>query len=116
MTMTRAYRAAHREQIQASAIRLRLRTTPEESAVLAAASRGRCWICDDPETAVRREKVIALAVDHDHATGAIRGLLCRRCNTQVGNLEHGRRAFACDVVLFARAVEYLEAAASRART
>ena len=39
---------------------------------------GRCFICQKTpyETKPRRN----LAVDHDHATGRIRGLLCFNCN------------------------------------
>lgn len=39
---------------------------------------GRCAICGGPPDGK------ALAVDHDHSTGYIRGLLCRGCNTGLG--------------------------------
>ena len=47
---------------------------------------------------------MSLAVDHDHATGAIRSLLCLNCNRAIGALKD-------DFVLAARAAAYLEGAA-----
>lgn len=41
---------------------------------------GRCAICKEICTTGRR-----LAVDHNHQTGAIRGLLCGRCNRGIGH-------------------------------
>lgn len=41
---------------------------------LLAAQGGHCAICPN------RPKTRRLHVDHDHATGAVRGLLCMRCN------------------------------------
>jgi hypothetical protein len=41
---------------------------------------GRCAIC---ERADRR-----LFIDHDHATGAVRELLCSPCNNRVGAIEN----------------------------
>ena len=38
----------------------------------------KCCVCGDSEFAR------ALAVDHDHASGDIRGLLCAKCNTSLG--------------------------------
>lgn len=43
---------------------------------------GSCAICD-------RIFDINLAVDHNHETGKIRGLLCFVCNVTVGNYELG---------------------------
>jgi hypothetical protein len=69
---------------------------------------GVCAICSQPETAMYyggKSKLVAsrvkqLAVDHDHATGAVRGLLCYRCNRAVG-------LFRDDIQLVMRALEYL---------
>lgn len=48
--------------------------TAEQYDMLLAAQGGRCAICR------AKPKSKRLAVDHDHRTGAVRGLLCSRCN------------------------------------
>lgn len=45
-----------------------------------------CAICKRPETKKLNGVPIALAVDHNHETGKIRGLLCNNCNRAIGLL------------------------------
>lgn len=56
---------------------------------------GVCAICQQPETAKQRlsDEPRLLAVDHDHTTGAVRGLLCSRCNRALGIYEARRAEF-----------------------
>lgn len=51
------------------------------------AQNGNCAICNKPEVALHLGKPKALSVDHCHATGKVRGLLCHACNTGIGSFE-----------------------------
>lgn len=66
------------------------------------AQEGRCAICRQDEPDRRRGR---LAVDHDHRTGVVRGLLCTRCNTGLG-------AFGDDPEMVRTAERYLRGAKS----
>lgn len=50
---------------------------------------GVCAICGMPELAkgFRGKKAKVLAVDHDHKTGRVRGLLCQNCNFAISYIE-----------------------------
>lgn len=57
---------------------------------------GRCAIC------LCKPRTKRLAVDHNHKTGKVRGLLCSRCN-------HGLLGYAHDSVeMLLRAYEYVK--------
>ena len=60
---------------------------------------GGCAICGREAWEERCGK---LHVDHCHASGKVRGLLCEKCN-------HGIGEFRDDPVLLVQAVAYLEA-------
>jgi len=70
---------------------------------------GTCAICQEPSLTSA-----SLHVDHDHATGVVRGLLCVSCNNALG-------AFRESQSIFRRAADYLDrddelAALARERT
>lgn len=62
--------------------------TPDQYLEMLEAQGGVCAICSRPERVVdpRNGRIKALAVDHNHETGDIRGLLCQNCNKGIGNL------------------------------
>lgn len=53
----------------------------EEFRAMEAQQRGVCAVCGEPP----RNKHGRLYVDHDHATGQVRELLCNHCNTALGH-------------------------------
>ena len=58
--------------------------TAEDYEALRAAHDNLCAICRQPETRKKNGHVKALALDRDHATGEVRGFLCRQCNSGLG--------------------------------
>lgn len=72
----------------------RKRFTLAEIDAVYAASDGHCAIC----RCIPKGK---LALDHDHKTGKLRGLLCVLCNTALGK-------FKDDPDILMRAIEYLK--------
>lgn len=64
---------------------------------------GVCAICRLPERALSRFTRLPrrLAIDHDHTTGIVRGLLCYNCNSLCG-LAHD------DVLRLQAAIDYLQ--------
>lgn len=49
------------------------------------AQGNKCRICDKPESEVHSTgRIRELAIDHDHRTGKVRGLLCGKCNRAIG--------------------------------
>lgn len=57
---------------------------------------GRCAIC------LQKPRTRRLAVDHDHKTGEVRGLLCNKCNHRILGSAHE------DPAVLRRAARYLE--------
>jgi hypothetical protein len=58
--------------------------TLEQYDAMLAEQDGTCAICHRPETRKRFGWVQPLSVDHDPATGRVRGLLCDYCNRSIG--------------------------------
>jgi hypothetical protein len=63
--------------------------TLEQYTEMFKAQNGLCAMCIKPETVNTKSKdtPMWLAVDHDHKTGKVRGLLCFRCNTMLDHFD-----------------------------
>jgi hypothetical protein len=48
-----------------------------------ASQDGKCAICGDSSPRRGKDRLV---IDHCHATGGVRGLLCSRCNLAIGHL------------------------------
>lgn len=98
----RAYRAVNKEQFKGYDLKKLFGISREDYVALHTLQKGKCAICANGETSVIRGNSLNLAVDHCHSTGAIRGLLCAKCNTGLGS-------FRDDPEILQRAIAYLNA-------
>ena len=74
----RIYNAEHKKEIREKRIRELYNMSSETYIALFDSQNGKCAICG-------LYSKIDLAVDHDHKTGKIRGLLCKSCNLSLGH-------------------------------
>jgi hypothetical protein len=114
----RRYRSRNPEKVRESKKRAQKRyslqrkfnLSLEEYDEMLKEQNGGCALCGfipSGEDTYRRGK--SLAVDHDHATGYVRGLLCDLCNRGIGQLHD-------DPALLRKAASYIEVAADRHST
>lgn len=80
---------SHLEQEKSYYFKRTYGITFEQYESLCKAQNSNCKICG------KKKKLV---VDHDHKTGKIRGLLCRRCNSGIGLL--GDTAIALECALY----------------
>lgn len=109
----KAYYSANKDRIKAQRkartpteirtvnLKSKFKISPYEYDVILEAQNHVCAICDKPETAIRNGEVKRLAVDHDHLTHEVRGLLCQKCNTALGS-------FGDDIATLEKAIAYLK--------
>ena len=83
--IVREYQAAHPDVRRKSHFKRDYGLTLDQHKAMYLAQNGCCGLCHEP---VEYDKT---DTDHDHKTGRVRGLLCRRCNLLIGNIENNDR-------------------------
>lgn len=98
----RVYRSVSKEAVKATELKSRYGLVESEYRQMIASCDNRCGICGNKEVAIGvGGKVLALAIDHCHDTGKVRGLLCVNCNKGLGH-------FKDSVDVLKSAISYLE--------
>lgn len=95
-----AWKDQNPEKVDALTRKIRLKAyglTPQQYDDMLLVQKFSCGLCGKHQTDEKKR----LAVDHDHATGKVRMLLCANCNKGIGNLQE-------DPALLRRAADYLE--------
>jgi hypothetical protein len=107
---TKRYHELHPTLKKETKLRLSYGMTLEEYDAMLAAQNGVCAICNCEDTNIdkRTGKNRALAVDHCHETGAIRGLLCGDCNRAIGMAKES-------TAILSRMISYLSNRSTPAR-
>lgn len=91
----RAYERANPDKVRGFRRATRYGITCEQVEQMLEAQAGACAICLRP--------IPVPAIDHCHATGKVRGLLCRPCNSGLGMFQDNTESLS-------RAIEYLNRA------
>jgi hypothetical protein len=84
----------YRELIREGGLKHRFGITSEDYWKMSEAQNHVCYICKERDSKY-------LHIDHDHTSGELRGLLCKRCNHGLGNFRDRQD-------LLKNAIEYLQ--------
>jgi hypothetical protein len=100
----RNYYAKHREKKllwrHSWKLKSRYGITVEDHAAMMEKQGDKCAVCGTSERSERNGKRLRFCLDHDHATGRVRGFLCNACNVGLGH-------FRDDPSLLVAALRYL---------
>ena len=88
----RRYHRKRRVEDRAYQLKKRYNLSVDDYNKMLEKQNGKCFICN---------KIIKLYIDHNHKTGNVRGLLCQRCNTGLGQFDD-------NPLLLLNAIRYLE--------
>lgn len=91
------YTDNYKEKQKENDLKRRFNINPQQYETMLIAQDFSCGICKTHQ----KDLSIALAVDHCHKTGAIRGLLCRKCNLSLGGFQDSEE-------LLKQAIQYLK--------
>ena len=104
LAANRRYRDRNREAVLYHKRNARLRRFGWEPADLTEALERQdycCAVCKKGPLSWAGRSNMSAHIDHDHATGKVRGILCKRCNTLCGYIEK-------DVDALINALRYLD--------
>jgi len=87
----REYRRNNVEKVRDQEFKNKFGITLDDYNKLSESQNHVCAICGKQETHTIRGKVLRLAVDHNHETSKVRGLLCAKCNTAIGLLNESEQ-------------------------
>jgi hypothetical protein len=77
--MGKKWRTANKERLRIQNACRHYKITPAQFKAIVKKQKGKCAICGAKSSGKRN-----LHIDHCHATGIVRGLLCGKCNTAIG--------------------------------
>lgn len=97
----RLHRKAYKTEYKDSDLQRRFGISLYDYGQMLLKQNGTCAICKGTYAGHRNGEPKALAVDHDHATGKVRGLLCEACNQGLGKFQDSSK-------LLREAADYLE--------
>lgn len=97
----RVYWEKNKKKIRTYQLKHNFNLASKDYLRMTALQNNKCAICGNEEKFNKKGKVPQLVVDHNHKTGIIRGLLCKRCNLVLGNVNE-------DISLLQKMIKYLK--------